>query len=278
MIFTLNADFSQKNIGKITIPEEISYLTKSVMSHYTKELTESRVYALNSLLNTLNRTGIYDKITNMWIPCISSTTKEALYNVKTNVAGVESQITTFSLNDYGLLDDPTSVSSYTSRTAQPMSESALTNRTIVTLAQVNDITKDAALFIAGSLENSVHSQGYYAVGITGNQLRFKNWPTLIPTMSQLYTIGVHTIGKTINDLSNVIAKVNGNVVSLESSGFTTKTLTEATSCFISARGLSGVDYNANPISLVVVANGLTESENTTLNDAIETFKSAFFVE
>ena len=278
MIFTLNADFSQKNIGKITIPEEISDLTKSVMSHYTKELTESRVYALNSLLNTLNRTGIYDKITNMWIPCISSTTKEALYNVKTNVAGVESQITTFSLNDYGLLDDPTSVSSYTSRTAQPMSESALTNRTIVTLAQVNDITKDAALFIAGSLENSVHSQGYYAVGSAGNQLRFKNWPTLIPTMSQLYTIGVHTIGKTINDLSNVIAKVNGNVVSLESSGFTTKTLTEATSCFISARGLSGVNYNANPISLVVVANGLTESENTTLNDAIETFKSAFFVE
>lgn len=278
MIIILDADFSQKNIGKITIPEEISDLTKSVMSHYTKELTESRVYALNSLLNTLNRAGIYDKITNMWMPCISATTKEALYNIKTNVAGVETQIATFSLNDYGLFDDPSSVSSYTSRTAQPMSESALTNRTIVTLAQVNDQTKDAALFIAGSFENSIHSQGWYVVGSAGNQLRFKNWSALIPTMSQLYTIGVHTKGKTINALSDVIAKVNGNEVSLESVGFTTKTLTEATSCFISARGLSGVNYNANPISLVVVANGLTESENTTLNDAVETFKSAFFVE
>lgn len=86
MLIVLNdADFSSLNVGKTTIPVELSDLTKQVLSKLTGPLTEPQKFAVNNFLNTLQNYDIWDSIGTFYMPLIAANKTEAFYDIKRDV-------------------------------------------------------------------------------------------------------------------------------------------------------------------------------------------------
>lgn len=82
MIIVLNgADFSQNNIGKITIERDLSPETVALLAKYSKPLTKTQQLAVEDLLTALKTAGIYQKMTALYLPVIAANINEAFYEV-----------------------------------------------------------------------------------------------------------------------------------------------------------------------------------------------------
>lgn len=86
MIIVLpKADFSANNIGHVEFTKKLTIETLEIMSRATKyPAVYENVYAqaLNGLISGMVDAGIYDKITTLVVPVMSSTIDECSYNQK----------------------------------------------------------------------------------------------------------------------------------------------------------------------------------------------------
>lgn len=83
MIIVLNdADFSAKNIGQIELPIVIDPEVEAVLAHYGRSFTISQKAQFQLFYKGLKRDGIYDKLTNLYLPILSNTVNEAMFNIK----------------------------------------------------------------------------------------------------------------------------------------------------------------------------------------------------
>lgn len=85
MIIVLNkADFSQNNIGKITLPEETFQpleITNKVLGRFSTEFSVSQKKAVDVFFRRLSNAGILTKINVLLLPLLASTIDEACMNV-----------------------------------------------------------------------------------------------------------------------------------------------------------------------------------------------------
>jgi hypothetical protein len=80
MILTANtADFSANNLGQVFLG--YSDLTLSVLSKYTKSLTDPQKKALNTMLNKLTRDGILAKQKHFYLPILAGAVTESFTNI-----------------------------------------------------------------------------------------------------------------------------------------------------------------------------------------------------
>lgn len=90
MIIVLpKADFSANNIGYVEFTKELTTETLKIMSRATKYPADKENFyaqALNELISGMVDEGIYDKITTLVIPVMSSTIDECTYNQKSGDA------------------------------------------------------------------------------------------------------------------------------------------------------------------------------------------------
>lgn len=85
MIIVLNkADFSQNNIGKITLPEETYQLlpiTTEVLSRFTTQFSITQQKAVDTFFRQLSNAGILSKIKVLLLPLLAANINEACMNV-----------------------------------------------------------------------------------------------------------------------------------------------------------------------------------------------------
>lgn len=79
------ADFSANNIGKIVYERILKDETRSLLSNYTKVLSEDQQFAVQDFLDGLKDAGIWSTIGNLYLPVLCGNISEALFNVKTSV-------------------------------------------------------------------------------------------------------------------------------------------------------------------------------------------------
>ena len=83
MIIVLKgADFSAKNIGKVNLRVNLTEKTKNVFSKMTRfDATSEEAWAFDDFYNTLNATGIWEKINKLHLPVLANTKDEAFYDI-----------------------------------------------------------------------------------------------------------------------------------------------------------------------------------------------------
>lgn len=81
MIITLENDFSQNYIEKISIPQKWHEMTDSIMERCTRFSAESeQANALNNFIWSLDDLGVLEHVQYFWAPWISSSVQEAATN------------------------------------------------------------------------------------------------------------------------------------------------------------------------------------------------------
>lgn len=76
----IGADFSENNLGTIGV---LNSETKSILSNYSRSLTDKQKYVFQSFLQGLKKNNIWSSIGNLYMPILSGTLSETMYNVKT---------------------------------------------------------------------------------------------------------------------------------------------------------------------------------------------------
>lgn len=107
MIIVLKgADFSANSIGTVTIgggDSGLSADTVSLLSNYTKSLTDTQKLAVQDFISGLKSTGIWSYIGNLYLPVLANDLTEVMFNVKTQVNDFASPDSThYALQDGGL--------------------------------------------------------------------------------------------------------------------------------------------------------------------------------
>lgn len=103
MILRLSgADFSANNIGKIDIVRELSEDTISLLSNFTREITNEQRFAVQDFINGLKSNGIWSYIENLYIPSLAGDLSETLYDVKGRNLDATPNSTYYELVGYSL--------------------------------------------------------------------------------------------------------------------------------------------------------------------------------
>lgn len=103
MIIKLNgANFSENNIGKITIRRELSDFAKAVFAKYTKSMSVDKKYAFDAFVDEMKESGVWGKVSKLYIPALAGAVGEMLLNIKTlEVDAVPSSM--YTLSDGGIV-------------------------------------------------------------------------------------------------------------------------------------------------------------------------------
>lgn len=78
-----NADFSANNIGKINILNDISEDTKLLLRNFTRTLSNDERYAVDNFISSLKLHGVWESISNLYMPILAGDLSECGLNIKT---------------------------------------------------------------------------------------------------------------------------------------------------------------------------------------------------
>lgn len=276
------ADYSANSIGKVIIVN-LDDTTKEIIAKYSAELSNEKKVALNDFVVSLKNDGVWDKLTDLWLPCLAANPSEALYNVKQDIA------TTAVDNAYVLdMGVGLKTASYTGTSIDiPDQPLHLTGSGITMLT----VFKNADLGIEGRYISSfksgikgfilqVPSDGllYRDSGVNQVKVEGLNWKNL--SANQIVSV----VARYADDSSSfstdkLVAYVNGvrqyniKVGDIDGVNYTKPTATPVA-------GWRGVtqDFSSpsTPISIVGAAPYLTDEEVATLNTAIVKFNEEFW--
>lgn len=76
------ADFSDNNIGKVQFKRELTPETLNILSKYSRTITEEQQFAFQDFIQGLKDSGIWSKISVMYMPILSNTLDECMINLK----------------------------------------------------------------------------------------------------------------------------------------------------------------------------------------------------
>lgn len=77
------ADFSGKNLGKISVPLILEDHVKNIIKILDPSMTDNKKRSLNTFYNTLVSNKIWDKIDYLFIPFLCSDVSKSMINIKT---------------------------------------------------------------------------------------------------------------------------------------------------------------------------------------------------
>lgn len=96
-----NADFSRNNLGQIQFEREITEETLTLLSKYTKSLPETQKFAVQDFISGLKSNDIWSQIKQLYLPILSGSLSETMYNVKTGIVDATPNNTYYSLSAKG---------------------------------------------------------------------------------------------------------------------------------------------------------------------------------
>lgn len=78
------ADFSANNIGKITIPKNITEDTKLLLTRFSKVFSLEQQLAVQTFVEEMNISGLMGKCTSLYLPILAGDISEAFTNIATS--------------------------------------------------------------------------------------------------------------------------------------------------------------------------------------------------
>lgn len=278
------ADYSACAIGQVV---ELSELAKTYLAKYSKVLNSSQKMAFGIFIDTLDSNGVLNKITDMWIPCLSANVTEAIYNAKANEAGVITADASllYRLNENGIYGAAWNGTDYTPDD-QPIHRPDKTSLQSLFISyyvgNVNDtlgkfrgmyVFTDGGAFkwvLGSNASNNVSATP--AESITTGKRIVKN--------INLSAIGSGQDGKFVYGTDELSVYHNGKVATLTATGnvnaFPSATILDNI-CIGTYNVNQYNNNNASPVAVELYAFGLTESEIAIVNNALMVFNEQFFV-
>lgn len=123
MILRLSgADFSANNIGTMLFARELTAETITLLSNYTRTLSEAQKFAVQDFLDGLKVEGIWAHIENLYIPALAGDLSETLYDVKGGVVDANPSADYYLIERNGLRTN-----FYSSKTVIPTKSRAIIN-------------------------------------------------------------------------------------------------------------------------------------------------------
>ena len=98
------ADFSANNLGQINISGDARTQTMTMLGYFHKTFTKEQRIAIDEFVAKLQDLGIWDKITNLYLPIIATDRTDAMFNLKQTYGSTGKTVDTALNTIYGISD------------------------------------------------------------------------------------------------------------------------------------------------------------------------------
>lgn len=285
MIIVLkDADFTYENIGQIELPIEIRPEIESILSNYTKSMTNSQRGAFQIFYDSIS--SILPKIKVLYIPLLAENLGETTFNIADSMSNVRLNESVFKFKDGGIYSEVgTDVSSFTPATIATLSSVDGNNIHIIAAhSSYTETTKRVAFSFGNKTTTRIRfkesaDNQYVKPIIESSSEGVINSKKIVSYQNYVEydTCAMPIVNKAFG-VSILSGRLSSMIVLHKDTGATNIdhdiTITDELGTLGNC-GIGDYDFSSNPVCFISIGDGLTLDEMKLYESAINKLISVF---